>query len=104
MNGPDQTSYTAKVPKELEYLIPEFLSNRANDFDQLQNCLESKDIKELERIGHTLKGVCAAYGFGHLSEIGKSIEFSAKDEKWQDLTEFVQQYHQALKNTKVEYV
>jgi HPt (histidine-containing phosphotransfer) domain-containing protein len=73
-----ETNYTAVVAKDLEDLIPVFMSNRNKEIDLLRTALGSKDYEQLKQLGHRMKGVGNSYGFGPISDFGKVIEDSAK--------------------------
>lgn len=68
-----------KVDPEIADLIPGFLSNREKDIDTMESCLEIQDFEQIERLGHSMKGSGAGYGFDGISEIGKSIEIAGKE-------------------------
>lgn len=70
--------YTAVVAKDLEDLIPVFIKNRAKEIDLLRAALGNGDFDQLKQIGHRMKGVGNSYGFGPISDFGKTIEDSAK--------------------------
>ena len=67
-----------KVAKDLEDLIPVFLSNRNKEVDSLRVALAAADFEQLRQLGHRMKGVGNSYGFAHVSTLGKHIEDGAR--------------------------
>ena len=57
---------TARPDIQLQDLIPEFIQNRHNEIPQLESYLQTRDFDSIRRLGHTLKGICASYGFNYL--------------------------------------
>ncbi|MEQ1877076.1 MAG: Hpt domain-containing protein [Bdellovibrionia bacterium] len=75
---PEKEEPVAYVNPDLAELIPWFLDNRRKDVEAVNNMVASGDFKSLERLGHTLKGTCAGYGFDELGKIGAQMETAAK--------------------------
>jgi CheY-like chemotaxis protein/HPt (histidine-containing phosphotransfer) domain-containing protein len=71
----DQVVY---VDPDLEDLIPDFMDNMKSEVDRIGTLLVKEDMKEIQRIGHSMKGTGGSYGFDEITEIGKDIEESAK--------------------------
>jgi HPt (histidine-containing phosphotransfer) domain-containing protein len=67
------------VPSYAIQLIPKFLESREKDIKEVEDSLERKDFEKIERLGHSMKGSGSMYGFDGISELGKTIELSAKD-------------------------
>lgn len=64
-------------------LLPEFIETWQNDLDnQLPKILQEKDIKELYRFGHTLKGSCFQFGFDETAQLGIQLMGASKEENW----------------------
>ena len=74
----DDKSNLVTVPKDLEDLIPVFMSNRKKELDALRVALAAADFEQLRQLGHRMKGVGNSYGFAPISDFGKTIEDSAK--------------------------
>jgi HPt (histidine-containing phosphotransfer) domain-containing protein len=68
-----------KVDPEIADLIPGFLSNREKDIKTMESCLEEANFEQIERLGHSMKGSGAGYGFDGISEIGSFIEIAGKE-------------------------
>jgi HPt (histidine-containing phosphotransfer) domain-containing protein len=71
--GPDS------IP-ELANMRTGYLEKRSVDLDRLEFALRGGDFGTLDKIGHNLKGTGAAYGFGELTELGRSLEAAARSE------------------------
>ncbi len=76
-----------KVDPEIADLIPGFLNNRKEDVNNLESYLEQGDYEQIERLGHSMKGSGAGYGFDGISEIGKSIEIAGKEKDIEGIKE-----------------
>jgi HPt (histidine-containing phosphotransfer) domain-containing protein len=66
------------VDEDLEELIPEFIENRQEDIGTIKKLLETGDLQEIQRLGHSMKGSGGGYGFPELTRIGSVIEEAAK--------------------------
>jgi HPt (histidine-containing phosphotransfer) domain-containing protein len=69
-----------KIDPEIADLIPGFLSNREKDIETMESCLEEGNFEQIERLGHSMKGSGAGYGFDGISGIGSFIEIAGKEE------------------------
>jgi HPt (histidine-containing phosphotransfer) domain-containing protein len=71
-------AYLVTVQKDLEDLIPVFMSNRRKEVDALRVALAAADFEQLRQLGHRMKGVGNSYGFAQVSDFGKHIEDGAR--------------------------
>ena len=88
-----------RVQADFKALVPRYFRHRENDFKNMQNALQKKDFEEVARLGHSMKGSGAAYGFEKISEIGSKLEKAAngKDgERTQNLLSELRAYLDAL--------
>lgn len=69
--------FVVKVDPLLQPLIPEYLSNRRKDVEQLAEALGRGDFGVLRKIGHNMSGSGGAYGLPPISILGKRIEDAA---------------------------
>ena len=69
---------TVTVAKDLEDLVPTFMTNRGKELDALRAALAAGDFEQLRQLGHRMKGVGNSYGFEKVSLLGKEIEDAAK--------------------------
>lgn len=65
--------------------IPQFISAKKEEVKKLNLALEQGDFAYIKKIGHNWKGVCASYGFRHLSDIGGQIEILSEQKKTQEI-------------------
>jgi two-component system, sensor histidine kinase and response regulator len=68
-----------QIPRELEDMIPDYLSNRRNDVLTISEALEKNDINAIRVIGHGMRGSGAGYGFSRITEIGGDLERAANE-------------------------
>ena len=58
-------------------LLNKYIQRRVEDLSECQHFLKAREFKEIEKIGHQLKGNGATFGFPEVSEIGSTLERSA---------------------------
>jgi HPt (histidine-containing phosphotransfer) domain-containing protein len=95
--------YTVIVEKDLEDLVPAFMTNRRKEVETLRAALEARDFEQLRQLGHRMKGVGNSYGFSKVSELGKSIEDGARSEDRIALDALIVDYADYLERVKVVY-
>ncbi len=98
----DET-YVVTVQKDLEDLVPTFLSNRAKEAEALRVALDNGDMEQLRQLGHRMKGVGNSYGFEKVSALGKRIEDGAKADKRPELEVCIAEYADYLARVRVVY-
>lgn len=74
------THEVVRIEKELEDLIPDFLSNRKKDVEEIQKAITDQNYKRLAEIGHSLKGLGTSYGFDPISKWGRELEDFSKNQ------------------------
>jgi HPt (histidine-containing phosphotransfer) domain-containing protein len=67
-----------RIDPGLMELAPRFLHNAHNDLDSLTKARSAGDLVTLARLGHSLKGAGAGFGFRTLADIGQRIEAASK--------------------------
>lgn len=90
------------VDSDLEDLVPEFLENRHEDIEKINELLGSDEIAEIQRLGHSMKGSGGGYGFDEITEIGKQLEQAAERGNKTEIDKLNQKLAKYL--TKVEIV
>jgi HPt (histidine-containing phosphotransfer) domain-containing protein len=95
--------YKVKVAKDLEDLIPTFLSNRKKELDALRVALAAADFEQLRQLGHRMRGVGNSYGFDRVSDLGKHIEDGARSGDKASLEKQIAQYGEYLSNLQIAY-
>jgi len=96
-------NYKVKVAKDLEDLIPTFMSNRRKELETLRVAIAASDFEQLRQLGHRMKGVGNSYGFEYVSVLGKEIEDSARSGNRAALEAAVRNYQDYLANVEVAY-
>ena len=95
----------AHVNIELKDLIPIFFENTWEDVRSLQDAMEKEDYREIKRLGHSIKGASAGYGFRDLSRKGLVIENAAANfEDMVEISRLVQDLVSYIENVDVVYV
>ena len=96
-------NYDVKVPRDLEDLIPVFMSNRKKELDTLRVALAAADFEQLRQLGHRMKGVGNSYGFTHISTLGKYIEDGARSGDRASLQARISEYEEYLSKVQITY-
>ncbi len=92
------------VEKDLEDLIPGFLENRHKDVLELRVLIQNRNVVEISKIGHRLKGTCGGYGFAKLSELGKVLEGAGKESDFSAIETALGAIEAHLSHLTIEYV
>jgi len=100
MNADD---YRVIVAKDLEDLIPVFMSNRHKELDALRAALAAADFEKLRQLGHRMKGVGNSYGFAYVSTLGKYIEDGARSGDRAALQASISEYDDYLSKVQIAY-
>ena len=96
-------AYKVKVAKDLEDLIPTFLSNRSKEVDSLRTALAAGDFEKLRQLGHRMRGVGNSYGFERVSVLGKAIEDGARSGDRTALEAHIAAYGEYLSKLQIAY-
>ena len=99
----NEANYRVKVARDLEDLIPVFMSNRRKELDTLRVALASADFEQLRQLGHRMKGVGNSYGFNHVSTLGKYIEDGARSGDRAGLEARIAEYADYLSKVQIAY-
>jgi len=98
-----QDARTVKVSKDLEDLIPTYLTNRNKELDTLRQALAGGDFEQMRQIGHRMRGVGVSYGFDDVTSLGKLIEEGAKAGDKAGLEKHIADYGDYLSNLRITY-
>lgn len=93
----------AYVDEDLEDLIPGFLEHRKQDVVTINKQLNSGDLNEIQRLGHSMKGSGGGYGFDEISKIGKAIEEAAENGNTAEIAKMTSYLSQYLTDVKIVY-
>ena len=99
----DDKAYQVTVQKDLEDLIPVFMSNRRKEVDALRVALAAADFEQLRQLGHRMRGVGNSYGFSQVSDFGKHIEDGARSGDRALLEATVVKYGDFLGKVQITY-
>ena len=99
----DDKSNLVTVPRDLEDLIPVFMSNRKKELDALRVALAAADFEQLRQLGHRMKGVGNSYGFAQVSDFGKYVEDGARSGDRAALETSIAGYADYLSKVEVAY-
>ena len=99
----DDKSNLVTVPKDLEDLIPVFMSNRKKELEALRVALAAADFEQLRQLGHRMKGVGTSYGFNRVSHIGKGIEDGARSGDRASLESCIAEYGDFLSKVQIAF-
>ncbi|MFH0998799.1 MAG: ATP-binding protein [Pseudomonadota bacterium] len=69
------------VDPDLEALIPDFLQSIRSETLHLTELLREGNYADIQRIGHSLKGVGGGYGFQRITDLGAQIEQAARSSR-----------------------
>jgi HPt (histidine-containing phosphotransfer) domain-containing protein len=103
-NRMDDDAILVEINGELEPLIPLYLDNVRDDCRMLEELLEKGDLKEIENMGHRLKGSGGSCGFDTISEAGKTIEFAAETQDRDSIALACRALKSYLEQVRVVYV
>ena len=96
-------AYLVTVQKDLEDLIPVFMSNRKKELDTLRIALAAADFEQLRQLGHRMRGVGNSYGFSRISDIGKDVEDGARSGDRALLESAIVKYADFLSKVQITY-
>ncbi len=94
---------TIVISRELEEIVPIFLSNRHKDIHILRDALTRQDYRTIQTLGHRMKGDGGGFGFNRITEIGTAIELAAKLEDCSTIEQQVVQLENFLTRVSVVY-
>ena len=92
-----------RVSKDIEDLIPVFLSNRRKELETLRSALAASDFEQLRQLGHRMRGVGNSYGFDQVTTLGKEIEDGARKEDKATIERNIDAYGDYLAKVQVTY-
>lgn len=93
-----------EVDEDLKDLIPQFLENRKNDLESLNNLIAKQDLTAIAQLAHKIKGAAGGYGFAELSEYAARIESFAKSNQIEPIRTLYSEVKEHFNNVEIEYV
>lgn len=100
----DSDTFQVEVDVELKAVIPEFIESRKNECALIDRLLEEGKFKEIEGLGHRLKGTGGSYGFDAISDIGEALEQAAALHDRDSIARECRMLHRYLERVTVIYV
>jgi len=91
------------VDSDLEELVPEFIENRYEDIEKINAWLDSNEMGEIQRLGHSMKGSGGGYGFHEITNLGGELEEAAMRGDKDEIDDLNKKLAQYLKVVKVVY-
>ena len=91
------------VDADLEELVPEFIENRYEDIEKINVCLETNEIGEIQRLGHSMKGSGGGYGFHEITTLGGELEQAAMRGDKNEIDDLNKKLSQYLEVVEVVY-
>lgn len=88
---------------EIADLIPKFLENRVKDIAAIREALERSDFETIRTLGHMMKGAGGGFGFHGITEIGKTLEDSAKASNAEEIQKGVEALAVYMNTVEVVY-
>jgi len=93
-----------EVDSELEDLIPGFLENRQTDIQDLKRLVSEKNLSEIKKIAHRVKGTAGGYGFDFVTEIAREIEDAALDSNFSLIDQKIIELESGLSSVRITFV
>ncbi|OQW33521.1 MAG: hypothetical protein A4E19_03785 [Nitrospira sp. SG-bin1] len=94
---------TVEISRDLEEIVPIFLSNRKKDVQTLRVALDKRDFHTIQTLGHRMKGDGGGFGFDRITEIGAAMERAAKLEDRATVEQHIAQLDDFLSKVLVVY-
>ncbi len=80
------------------HILGRYIEHRKRDFQQCLYSLKRHQYKNIEKVGHQLKGNGATFGHPELSSIGKKLEEAAQEKDIDNLKESMKEFSDWVKN------
>ncbi len=82
---------------DFQKLIKEYVAYLNTSYQEIITThLPNLDFAIIRKFGHNLKGTGSGYGFPQLTEVGKSIEFAARDERLDEVQANLSEFEKFL--------
>jgi len=69
--------------------VPAFLKSRRADIETMLGSLMKGDFETVKRLGHSMRGAGASFGFQRITDIGKAIEYAAEKGDLAEVTTYL---------------
>ena len=91
------------IEPDFAEFIPEFFEDIRQDLRVMTEALQRRNYQEISRLGHSLKGAGGGYGFNTISEIARSLETAAKEERTDDVALWIKKLQEFIDEVRVVY-
>ncbi|MFO0728714.1 MAG: response regulator [Myxococcota bacterium] len=97
---PNLDDYFVEVDPELIDIAPLFLESRKKDANRLPVLLATDDFAEIARLGHTIRGSSATFGFDALRDLGVELQAAAEAQDHERTASVVQRVTNYLRQVR----
>lgn len=88
---------------DIKEMLEEFISNVDSLLTKAENELAAKDLENLKKTGHSIKGAAANIGATEISALGKSLELGASTLSAQECTDIINGMRKLNDSLKAEF-
>jgi HPt (histidine-containing phosphotransfer) domain-containing protein len=89
------------VDEDLYEISVIFHQKKLNEIPELLQIVDNKDVKDIEKKVHKIKGVASSFGLDLLATLAKKMEACAHEGKWDEARKYVLEMDDYLKNTEI---
>ncbi|WP_320006076.1 Hpt domain-containing protein [Maridesulfovibrio sp.] len=90
------------INDDLKELIPHFVLHQFEELERMENSLDDGDLKDVARLGHSLKGAAANFCLDPLCRLGMAIQDVSKLGMKDALYPLVKKYRFYLEELKIQ--
>lgn len=101
--GPTEQNIV-EVDEILKDLIPDFMTRRFQEFEQMEKMADSEDFPGLAQYGHKLKGSSLNYGFQYLGGLAAQLESAAQSKNTGLIRQLISDIETHVRNVQIVYV
>lgn len=91
------------LPEILRSYVPDFATNRYNEFHAAVPAMKSKDLAEVSSFCHKVVGVAKSYHFNKMYEIAKALQSFAKAGKWDEVALLIPIYTEYINDINSKF-
>ncbi len=91
------------IEPDFAEFIPEFFEDIRQDIRIMTEAVQQRDYQEISRRSHSLKGAGGGYGFNTISEMARSLELAAKEQRDEDAALCIRKLQAFIDDVRVVY-
>jgi HPt (histidine-containing phosphotransfer) domain-containing protein len=95
--------YKITVKSKIKKYIPQFMENTKKDIQLLKQAAIDKNITEMERISHSIKGYGKPFGFADLGNLAEQINSEIKLRNIDDAIPLINELEAYFANIEITY-